>query len=92
VTDVADSPSAIKMRLTVMPNPVRGSARFEMGNPPRAATLDIFDSQGRLIEQLISQEGHWEWAPGSSVPAGVYFAVPGAALGAGEGVKFLYLR
>jgi hypothetical protein len=53
--------------------------------------LNIFDSQGRLVEQLTGREGHWEWTP-DSVPAGVYFVMPGGgALGA-EPVKFLYLR
>jgi hypothetical protein len=92
VTDVLDSPPVDVQRLTVIPNPVRGIARFDLGPAVSVGTLHIFDSQGRLVEQLIGQEGRWEWTPGSSVPAGVYFAVPGAGLKAAESVKFLYLR
>jgi hypothetical protein len=86
-----DAPIA-GLRLTVIPNPMRGVARFEIGSGAGYGALRIFDSQGRLVEQLMGQEGRWEWTPGSSVPAGVYFAVPGAGLKATEGVKFLYLR
>jgi hypothetical protein len=88
---VSDAPAADK-RLTINPNPVRGVARFEVGQMAPFTTLSIFDSQGRLVEQLMGKEGHWEWAPGASVPAGVYFAVPGASSKATEGAKFLYLR
>ena len=92
VADVAteEAPSA-ELRLTVMPNPVRGVARFEFGSGSPLTTLSIFDSQGRLIEQLSKQDGHWRWTPGSAVPAGVYFAMPEPAAG-GAAVKFLYIR
>ncbi len=93
LTDVADSPPAPNQRLRVIPNPVRGGARFELGSVA-PATLSIFDSQGRLIEKLSRQDDHWVWTPGSAMPAGVYFARPEAEAEA-EGVppvKFLYLR
>ena len=79
--------------LTVSPNPVRGVARFEMSS---AATpfhaLHIFDLQGRMVEQILNHDGRWEWRPGASVPAGVYFAWPGSAPESSPAVKFLYLR
>jgi hypothetical protein len=90
VIDVADSPLVADLGLTVIPNPVSGSARFELGPVPPATTLNIFDSQGRLVEQLMPQAGHWSWTPSSSVPAGVYFARP--ENWTGEAVKFMYLR
>ena len=87
----ADAPIA-GLRLTVIPNPFRGMARFELGSIAQGRALNIFDTQGRLVEQLQRQDGHWSWTPGSAVPAGVYFARPeGSAVGT-EPVKFLYLR
>jgi len=91
VTDVADSPLAVDLRLTVTPNPVRGIARFEAGHAAPFSQLSIFDSQGRVVEQLTGENGHWEWTPGSAVPAGVYFAIPESAVDL-EPVKFLHLR
>jgi len=91
VTDVADSPPVADVRLTVSPNPVRGSARFEVGPGVTLRELGIFDSQGRLVEQLSGADGNWEWTP-RSVPAGIYFAMPeGSAVGT-EPLKFLYLK
>ncbi len=89
--DAEEAPSA-DLRLTVIPNPVRGAARFELGPVTPAAILRIFDSQGRLVDQVIGQDGHWEWMPGSAVPAGVYFARPEAEVDGLEAVKFLYVR
>jgi hypothetical protein len=91
VTDVADSLPIVDQRFTVIPNPVRGMARFD-GPAGSFVNLSIFDTKGRLIERLSRRDGHWEWTPGTSIPAGVYFAVPGVGLKATEGVKFLYLR
>ena len=91
VVDVADSPPIAQRRLTVIPNPVRGSARFELGPAASFRTLSIFDAQGRLVEQLERDGGHWEWTPSPSITAGVYFAQPEGATGS-ERVKFLYLR
>jgi hypothetical protein len=82
----------VGIKLRVIPNPVRSAARFELGAITPGAMLSIFDSQGRLVEQLSSKEGHWEWAPGVMVPAGVYFARPEAGPAGSEAVKFLYLR
>ena len=92
VTDVLDSPPAADQRLTVIPNPARGTARFDLGSGAPAATLSIFDSQGRLVERLSKQDGHWEWAPGAVIPAGIYFARSGDVAGRAEAIKFLYLR
>jgi hypothetical protein len=90
---VADAGAAtVPQKLVVFPNPVRGVARFELGPIATAMTLSIFDSQGRLVEQLLRQGGHWEWMPGSKVPAGVYFAKANEMAGGMEPVKFLYLR
>ena len=89
--DVEEASSAA-LRLTVIPNPVRGMARFELGPGALLTTLRIFDSQGRLIEQLSGQDGAWEWKPGSAVPAGVYFAMPEDGPAGPEAVKFLFLR
>ncbi len=85
-------PAALSF-LTVIPNPVRGVARFEMdtATPPFHA-LHIFDLQGRMVEQILNRDGRWEWAPRTSVPAGVYFARPGPAPESSPAVKFLYLR
>jgi hypothetical protein len=91
VTDVADGSPAVALKLTVIPNPVRGTARFELGPVTPYTTLNIFDSQGRLVEQLSRHDGHWSWTPGTVVPAGVYFARLEAGDGAAS-VKFLYLR
>jgi hypothetical protein len=92
VTDVADEAPGVSLKLTVIPNPVRGTARFELGPVGSEATLKIFDSQGRLVEQLQRQDGHWEWSPKHVVPAGVYFARPEAGSATAAAVKFLYLR
>jgi hypothetical protein len=81
------------LRLTVIPNPVCGVARFELEAVLAPTTsLTIFDSIGRIVEQLKQQEGHWQWTPGSAVPSGVYFARPETEIGAATAVKFLYLR
>jgi hypothetical protein len=91
ITDVADSPPVIDQRLTVIPNPVRGTARFELGSLTQGAALNVFDSQGRLVEEIQEQDGNWTWTPDPSFPAGVYFARSEA--GPVEAtVKFLYLR
>jgi hypothetical protein len=71
---------------------VRGVARFELGAAAPVTTLNIFDAQGRLVEQLSREEGHWQWTPGSSVPAGIYFARPGGEPASSAAVKFLYVR
>jgi hypothetical protein len=92
VVDVADSPSIANQQLAVIPNPVRGAARFELGPSASFRILNIFDSQGRLVEQLSRQDGHWEWTPGAGVSAGVYFARPEASGVDTAPVKFLYLR
>jgi serine protease len=92
VTDVADEAPSASLKLTVVPNPVRGAARFEAGPWAPFTALRIFDSQGRLVEQLTRHDGYWEWAPGDAVPAGVYFARPGVPHVESEAVKFLYLR
>jgi len=91
VTDVADEAPTVSLKLTVFPNPVRGTALFELDAIAPATTLNIFDSQGRLVQQLHRQDDHWSWTPGSRVPTGVYFARPGET-GEGEAVKFLYVR
>jgi hypothetical protein len=52
----------------------------------------IFDSQGRLVEQLMSQKVTGSGRRVRPSPTGVYFAVPGARLKTTEGVKVLYLR
>lgn len=91
VTDAAagDAP-LVELHLSVTPNPMRGGAEFAFpGVGPRV--LAIFDSQGRLVDRLTGIDGRWVWQPGSSSPAGVYFArVEGGAVG--EAVKFLRLR
>jgi hypothetical protein len=94
IADVAlpeEAPSA-DLKLVVIPNPVRGVARFELESAGSLSKLRIFDSQGRLIEQLSSQDGRWQWTPAPSVPAGVYFARPELDVSDGQAVKFLYLR
>jgi predicted outer membrane repeat protein len=91
VADVGEESPSTDLRLSVIPNPVRGVARFDLSSTVPLTTLNIFDSQGRLIEQLSSQDGQWQWTPGSLVPTGIYFARPEVA-GATEAVKFLYLR
>jgi parallel beta-helix repeat protein/predicted outer membrane repeat protein len=93
VAEVApeEAPSA-DLNLMVMPNPVRGTARFEYGSIAPLVKLTIFDSQGRLVEELLRQDGAWQWTPGPSIPAGVYFARPDAADAGSAAVKFLYLR
>jgi hypothetical protein len=94
VTDVEEIPPVVEQQLTVIPNPVRGMARFEVGTAPPLLKLNIFDSQGRLVQQLLGEDGRWQWIPGSSVPSGIYFARPDAGLlpGASSAVKFLYIR
>jgi len=94
VDGVPSSESApARSRLVVIPNPVRGVARFELGAISPIATLNILDSQGRLVEQLLrGQDGHWNWTAGSSVPAGVYFAKPEGMAAGSEAIKFLLLR
>ncbi len=82
VTDVQEVPPIVEQRLTVVPNPVRGVARFELGAATPLMKLNVFDSQGRLVQQLLG-DGQWQWIPDSSVPAGVYFARPDAVPGSG---------
>jgi len=91
IIGVVDAAPVAPQRLTVIPNPVRGIARFE-SSPTAVTILNIFDSQGRLVDHLTSREGHWEWQPGATTPAGVYFARPEADLPASMTVKFLILR
>jgi hypothetical protein len=91
VVHVQETPPVMGYRLTVVPNPVRGIARFELGAPTPLMKLNIFDSQGRLVHQLLGN-GDWQWIPGSSVPAGVYYARPEGAPTGAAAVKFLYLR
>jgi hypothetical protein len=93
VADVLNSPPIAERRLTVTPNPVRGVARFELDATTPLMTLNIFDAQGRLVQQLLGN-CRWQWIPKSSVPAGVYFAMPerGHASAASSAVKFLYIR
>jgi predicted outer membrane repeat protein len=91
VTDVPDEAPSASLKLTVIPNPVRGVARFELRRAVPVSTLNIFDSQGRLVEQLSGKDGHWEWTPGS-LPAGIYFVMPERKAVGVEPVKFLYLR
>jgi nitrous oxidase accessory protein NosD len=83
--------SVVEQRLIVSPNPVRGAARFSFLTAiANGDGLRIFDSQGRLVKSLLPSDGHWEWAPTSSVPAGIYFARTGS--GVADAVKFLVLR
>jgi predicted outer membrane repeat protein len=92
VADVASGEaSGVEARLSVTPNPVRGVADFAFpGVGPRV--LAIFDSQGRVVDRLTGNDGRWVWTPGTSAPAGVYFARLDGGGPAGEAVKFLYLR
>jgi hypothetical protein len=92
VTDVADDAPGTPLKLTVIPNPVRGVARFDLDPMTPEAALSIFDAQGRVVEQLVGQDGHWTWTPGSAVPAGVYFARMSDGGQDREAIKFLYLR
>lgn len=78
--------------LTVMPNPVRGVARFALGTTVPISILDICDSHGRVVERLAGRGRHWEWTPGDGTPTGVYFVKPEAASAGVPAVKFLYLR
>jgi hypothetical protein len=88
----SDQVPSIAHELTVIPNPVRGIARFEYEPAGPVETLNIFDASGRLIEQLSKQDDHWEWTPGASVSAGVYFARLKAGGARSAIVKFIYLR
>jgi len=90
VADAGVAPVGLKLR--VIPNPVHSAARFELGSIAPTARLNIFDSQGRIVQQLMPQEGNWSWTPGSSIPAGVYFASPDEMPPGASPVKFLYLR
>ena len=92
VAGVPSETPPVDLRLTVIPNPVRGMARFELGTVAPLTPLNIFDSQGRLIEQLLMQDDHWEWSPSSVIPAGIYFARPEVGGVGAAPVKFLYLR
>jgi hypothetical protein len=92
ITDVAsEDATPAELRPSVSPNPVWGVAEFVFrGVGPRV--LAIFDSQGRLVDRLSGSDGRWVWTPGSSAPAGVYFARLDGGGVTGEAVKFLYLR
>jgi hypothetical protein len=54
--------------------------------------LVIYDTQGRQVAELPMRNGGWDWAPGASIPAGVYFALPNAPPAGIEAVKFLVVR
>lgn len=92
VTAIGDAePSSARPRLIVTPNPVRGAARFQC-NAGVSTRLVIYDTQGRQVAELPMRNGGWDWAPGASIPAGVYFALPNAPPAGIETVKFLVVR
>jgi hypothetical protein len=91
VTSVPSGQVTVLRELMAIPNPFRGTARFEYESAKDVRLLNIFDANGRLIEQLSREDRHWEWIPGALVPAGVYFAVPQTG-GTSDGVKVLYLK
>jgi predicted outer membrane repeat protein len=85
----AGEATSVEPRLRIAPNPVWGAAEFALPGMG-VRVLAIFDSQGRLVDRLTTSDGRWVWAPGTTVPAGIYFAnVEGAA---GQSVKFIRLR
>ncbi len=76
-------------RLMVRPNPVLSTAEFQFeGTLP--ATVDIYDSLGRLVASVRTQ-GVFTWEPGRAATAGVYFArVRGEDVT--QSVKFVVVR
>jgi hypothetical protein len=81
----AESPIGAKIRFDVMPNPVKGSARFLIEAPGGGpGVVDLFDVGGRHVRTIpLDRAGGPEvwsavWdrrgASGAEVPSGVYFA------------------
>ncbi|MGQ9863745.1 MAG: PKD domain-containing protein [Bacteroidia bacterium] len=60
------------MSLQVFPNPGSEAFYFE-GSVAFALEVEIYDSQGRLVERLSSAEGQAVWRPSGTVAEGMYF-------------------
>ena len=92
VTVVEDAPSATGiLHLSVFPNPVRHTAAFTVDPAVSGWTLEIYDTQGRLLNALRPSRSELLWTPPKSAMSGVYFArLRGAHVT--EVVKFLIIR
>ena len=72
------TPGPVPTRLTVSPNPVRGTARITFGAPTNErASLNLYDGSGRLVDQIWAGrlDGHTRdlaWN-GSLLKNGIYF-------------------
>lgn len=64
-------------RLSVTPNPVRGSCSFTLPGPGLEGSLAVYDITGRLVHEVttLPESRIHSWHPGGRVPPGVYIAV-----------------
>jgi hypothetical protein len=55
-------------------NPARGTVEFTLTPGIHPASIEIYDSLGRLVKTLHPTSSRIRWAPASSPARGVYFA------------------
>jgi hypothetical protein len=71
--ETTDSPRAWP-RLRVEPNPVHFGTEFTVDGGTGPLRLEIYDSQGRMVELLSPFHRQVSWFPKASAPRGIYFA------------------
>jgi hypothetical protein len=93
VTAVDDPARSPRFHLAAHPNPVRRGATFTFDAGGGAGSLEIIDSQGRLVTALpAAGRQSLRWNPSRLVPAGVYFARLTGSRARTETVKIVVLR
>jgi hypothetical protein len=66
---------ARQLRLSVVPNPVVNYAVFSWGSDQLVSSVKIYDTNGRLVEEVESSPGGCaRWMRATDLPSGVYFA------------------
>jgi hypothetical protein len=86
----AEESAPPRVRLMVHPNPGRGAVEFTFSDAV-SPTLEIYDSEGRVIDVIRAPRDGFVWTPNQPLGAGVYFARLDDA-GRSQVVKFVLLR
>lgn len=74
-TAVGEEPWSTRSALRVVRNPAGSEVDFIIDASAKVEYLEIFDTQGRLVETLQTWgQDRRSWAPEANLPAGVYFA------------------
>jgi hypothetical protein len=69
-----EAPSLQRFHFAVEPNPIATEAEFVFDGDMQALVVEIFDSQGRLIDLLHPAGTRARWSPSGALPRGIYFA------------------